>query len=178
MQQIKQFLQGKKTYFSAALIALVAVCGWWFGVLDDTHALALLGAAGVAAGLGAKSQRTAEAIMTVLSDIRSVQAKAAVGQKIDPKQFAADLSKQIMSQFATGGIVRSTPAGAVSNVVPLSGETFIPSNLKSATCMFCNQPLTSGGGVCDSPLNNTEPLGSGKRLHAFAVVSPAGSTAK
>jgi hypothetical protein len=124
MQRIKEFLQGKKTYLSAALIALVAICGWWYGVLDDTKALALLGVAGVSAGLGAKSERTAAAILTVLRDIRQVQATAAVGQKIDPKAFAADLSKQLMSQFAGGGLVRSTPAGAVSNVVPLAtGKT-------------------------------------------------------
>jgi predicted membrane metal-binding protein len=117
MQRIKQFLKGKKTYLSAALIALVAICGWWFGVIGYAEALSLLGVAGAAAGLGAKSERTAEAILTVLGDIRSTQAKTAVGQKIDPKQFAADLSKQIMSQFAAGNLVRSTPAGAVSNVV-------------------------------------------------------------
>ncbi|HEV7521300.1 MAG TPA: hypothetical protein VGP89_09390 [Candidatus Angelobacter sp.] len=119
MQQIKEFLQGKKTYLSAAGIAMVAICGWWFGALNDTQALALLGVAGAAAGLGAKSARTAEAILTVLRDIRQVQAKATVGQKIDPKQFAADLSKQLMSQFAGGGLVRSTPAGAVSNVTQI-----------------------------------------------------------
>ena len=123
MQQIKEFLQGKKTYFSAALIALVAVCGWWFGVLDDTHALALLGAAGVAAGLGAKSQRTAEAIMSELAQVRQAQAVAAMNHtKIDPRQLAADLAKQVLSNFATGGLVRSTPAGAVSNVVPVAIE--------------------------------------------------------
>jgi hypothetical protein len=122
MQPIKEFLQGKKTYLSAAGIALVAICGWWYGVLDDTKALALLGVAGVSAGLGAKSERNAEAVLTVLRDIRQVQAKDSVGQKIDVKQFTADLSKQIMSQFAGGGLVRSTPAGAVSNVVPLAAD--------------------------------------------------------
>jgi hypothetical protein len=122
MERIKEFLQGKKTYLSAALIALVAICGWWFRVLDYTHALALLGVAGVSAGLGAKSERVAEAILAALGDIRQVQARASVGQKIDPKQFAADLSKQLMSQFALGGLVRSTPGGAVSNVVPLAAD--------------------------------------------------------
>jgi hypothetical protein len=122
MQRIKEFLQGKKTYLSAAAIALIAVCGWWYGVLDDTKALALLGVAGVSAGLGAKSERNAEAVLTVLRDIRQVQAKDSVGQKIDVKQFTADLSKQIMSQFAGGGLVRSTPGGAVSNVVPLAAD--------------------------------------------------------
>jgi hypothetical protein len=118
MQNIKSFLQGKKTYLSAALIALVAIIGWWLGVVSEPQALAMLGVAGVGAGLGAKSERTSQAILTVLGDIRNVQAKAAAaGQKIDPKQFAVDLSKQIMSQFATGGLVRSTPAGAASNVV-------------------------------------------------------------
>lgn len=126
MQNIKDFLQGKKTYLSAALIALVAIFGWWFGVLDETKALALLGVAGVGAGLGAKSERAAEAILTVLGDIRSAQAEAAQsGKKIDPKQLAVDLSKEILSKFATGGMVRSTPAGAESNVVPVPGTPFV-----------------------------------------------------
>jgi hypothetical protein len=175
MQAIQQFLQGKKTYISAAALCMVAVSGFLFGYIGGTEATALLSAAGALAGLGAKSQRTAQ---TIIAELRQVQAAAASGQKIDPKAFAADLSKQLMSQFAAGGIVRSTPAGAVSNVVPLSVETIVPPNLKPATCMFCNQPLTYGGGVCDSPLNNTEPLGSGKRLHVVAVVVPAGSTAR
>jgi hypothetical protein len=119
MQAIKQFLQGKKTYLSAALIALVACLGWWFGVIGDAEALSLLGVAGATAGLGAKSQRTADVIMTALAEVRQLQAQAAVGQKIDPKQFVADISKQLMSQFAAGGLVRSTPGGAVSNVVPI-----------------------------------------------------------
>jgi hypothetical protein len=118
MQRIKEFLQGKKTYLSAAGIALVAICGWWFGVLNDAEAAALLGVAGAAAGLGAKSDRTAETVMTVLRDIRQAQAKAAVGQKIDAKQLAVDLGKEVLSNFATAGAVRSTPAGPVSTFVP------------------------------------------------------------
>jgi hypothetical protein len=118
MQNIKDFLQGKKTYISAALIALVAIVGWWLGVVSEPQALAMLGVAGVGAGLGAKSERTAEAILAVLGDIRSAQAQAAAaGKKIDAKQLAVDLSKEVLSNFAAGGLVRSTPAGAVSNVV-------------------------------------------------------------
>jgi hypothetical protein len=118
MQNIKSFLQGKKTYISAALIALVAIVGWWLGVVSEPQALAMLGIAGVGAGLGAKSERTAEAILTVLGDIRSSQAQAAAsGKKIDAKQLAVDLGKEVLKQFAVGGMVRSTPAGAVSNVV-------------------------------------------------------------
>lgn len=122
MQHIKQFLQGKKTYFSAALIALVAICGRWFGVIGYTEALALLGAAGVAAGLGAKSERTAGAILAALDDIQQAQAKVPAGQKIDTKLLAADLGKAVLSQFAATNIVRSTRAGAVSNVAPLPVE--------------------------------------------------------
>jgi hypothetical protein len=118
MQNIKSFLQGKKTYISAALIALVAIVGWWLGVVSEPQALAMLGVAGVGAGLGAKSERSAEAILAMLGDIRSAQAQAAAtGKKIDAKQLAVDLSKEVLSNFAAGGLVRSTPAGAVSNVV-------------------------------------------------------------
>jgi hypothetical protein len=120
MQQIKQFLQGKKTYLSAALIALVACFGWWFKVIGYTEALALLGGAGVAAGLGAKSERTAGAILAALDDIQQAQAKVPAGQKLDPKQLVEDIGKALLAKFAQDGMVRSTPAGAVSNVVPLS----------------------------------------------------------
>jgi hypothetical protein len=120
MQQIKQFLQGKKTYLSAALIALVACLGWWFKVIGYTEALSLLGVAGAMAGLGAKSERTAGAILAVLDDIQQAQAKVPPGQKIDTKQLVDDIGKSLLAKFAQGGMVRSTPAGAVSNVVPLS----------------------------------------------------------
>lgn len=123
MLKIKQLLQGKKTYISALFIALVACGAWWIHVIGYTEALSLLGVAGGMAGLGAKSERTAAAVLAVLGDIQQAQAKIPPGQKIDAKQFAIDLSKQIMSQFAQGGIVRSTPAGAASNVVPLAAES-------------------------------------------------------
>jgi hypothetical protein len=165
MQPIKEFLQGKKTYLSAALIALVAICGWWLRVLDDTHTLLFLGAACAAAGLGAKSERTAAAILTVLGDIRQVQSKATVGQKIDPKQFAADLSKQIMSQFAGGGLVRSTPAGAMSNVVVPGNDPF-PNK-----CIFCGQSINWNGGVCTEPKNDSAPGSDGQRRHVFMTVN-------
>lgn len=175
MQQIKQFLQGKKTYLSAALIALVACFGWWFGVIGDTEALSLLGVAGAAAGLGAKSERTSEAILTVLRDMRQVQATSAVGQKIDPKTFVADLSKQLMSQFAQGGLMRSTPGGAASNVVPTSGETFVPTNANPATCFYCGLALSANGGVCDSPLNGSAIMTNGRRGHVVVTFAPGGT---
>jgi hypothetical protein len=150
MQRLKQFLQGKKTYLSAALIALVACCGWWFKVIGYAEALSLLGVAGAAAGLGAKSERTGQAILAVLDDIQHAQSKLPPGQKIDTKQFVEDIGKALLVKFAQGGMVRSTPAGAVSNVI--FGETLLPTDLKPATCIFCHQPLTAGGGICDSRL--------------------------
>jgi hypothetical protein len=170
MQRIKEFLQGKKTYLSAALIALVAVFGWWTGVLNDTYALALLGVAGTSAGLGAKSQRTAEAVLAALGDIRQVQAKTAVGQKIDPKQFAADLSRQLMAQFAVGGLVRSTPGGMMSNVVTGNSAA-------AQTCIYCGLPIAANNTVCTDPKNISEPDTVGNRHHTF-LVAGSGSAAK
>jgi hypothetical protein len=176
MQQIKQFLQGKKTYFSAALIALVSCIAWWIHVIGYTEALSLLGVAGGMAGLGAKSQRTAETILAVLGDIQQAQAKIPPGQKLDTKQLAADLGKAVLANFAQTGAMRSTPAGAVSNVVPLPAETLLPTDLKPATCVFCGLAVTANGGLCDSPRNDSAPMGSGKRFHIFMTVN--GSAAK
>jgi hypothetical protein len=178
MQAIQQFLQGKKTYISAAALGLVAICGFLFGYLGGTETTALLSAAGALAGLGAKSQRTADAIMTALAEVRQVQATTAVGQKIDTKALVADLSKQLMSQFALGGLVRSTPGGAASNVVPLNGSSLLPTDLKPATCFFCGLELTADGGVCSSPLNDSAPGTGGLRNHVFVARYPAKDAAR
>jgi hypothetical protein len=77
MGEIRQFLQGKKTYISAALSSIVALAGWWFGAIDTTNAAALLATAGAVAGLGAKAQRTSQLVLTALNDIRAAQTTAA-----------------------------------------------------------------------------------------------------
>jgi hypothetical protein len=100
MQSLKQFLQGKKTYFSAIVIAIAALCGWWFGTIDNATAVAMLGVAGAAAGLGAKSQRTAEIFLSTLADLRQAQAVNAAGQKVDHKQIAAEVIKQMDAAFS------------------------------------------------------------------------------
>jgi hypothetical protein len=115
MQEIKQFLQGKKTYLSATAIALTAICGWWFGTLDNTQAVALLSVAGAAAGLGAKSQRTAETVLTTLADLRQAQAKNVVGQKIDPRQLATDVAKNLFSSVMSSGFSPKV-AASISNI--------------------------------------------------------------
>jgi hypothetical protein len=123
MLNLKNWLQGKKTYISAAALCLVAIAGFLLGYLGGTETTGMLATAGALAGLGAKSQRTADEVMTVLSGIRQAQAVAAVNHtKIDPKQLAVDLGKAVLSNFAQSGLVRSTPGGAVSNVNVTSGD--------------------------------------------------------
>jgi hypothetical protein len=104
MQDIKKWLQGKKTYLSAALIALVACLGWWFGVIGDAEALSLLGVAGAAAGLGAKSERTAEAILDALGEMQTLQRAHASGQLG---------SREAVEQFLRKEIARGAAAGFV-----------------------------------------------------------------
>ncbi|MFL6310597.1 MAG: hypothetical protein ACJ71W_00700 [Terriglobales bacterium] len=175
MQQIKQFLQGKKTYISAAALGLVAICGFLFGYLGGTETTALLSTAGALAGLGAKSQRTADAIMTALAEVRQVQATSAVGQKIDPKQLVEDIGKALLAKFAQGGLVSSTPAGAVSNVVTTSGEAFVSTDVNPATCFYCGLALSANGGVCDSPLNGSALMTNGRRGHVVVTFAPGGT---
>lgn len=92
MTKVVTFLQGKKTYISAAALALVAVLGWWFGALSNANALAVLSAAGVAAGLGAKSERYGQLVLTALSNVRDAQAQH---KPVDVKAVASEISKQI-----------------------------------------------------------------------------------
>jgi hypothetical protein len=135
MHQLKEFLQGKKTYISAAALGLVAAIGFLLGYIGGTEATALLSAAGALAGLGAKSQRTADVIMTALAEVRQVQARTAVGQKIDTKALVADLSKQLFQQIvASGGVVPvpGTPfVGAPSVKLPQSDGTAVQGVSKS-----------------------------------------------
>jgi hypothetical protein len=166
MQNFQKFLQGKKTYFSAIVIAIAALCGWWFGTINSTQAIAMLATAGAAAGLGAKSERAAEAVLSMLADLRKAQAVNAVGQKIDHRQIAAEVVKQLAAGFSSGGVLpaRTAVAGLGNDPSP-------------ARCVFCGQPIYSNGTVCIDPRNNTEPDTVGNRHHVFTV-SGTGATAK
>ena len=60
MNRIREFLKGKKTYLSAAGLAIVAGLGWWFNAFNGTVATGMLAMAAGLAGLGAKSDRAAQ----------------------------------------------------------------------------------------------------------------------
>lgn|GEM_PF-4711890 len=104
MAKIREFLKGKKTYFSAIAMAIVALTGWYLNAISNTEALAILTAAGAAAGLGAKAERIAEALLAGVAEVKQAQAVAAVNAKIDPKQLAVDVAKGMLAQLASGGV--------------------------------------------------------------------------
>jgi hypothetical protein len=180
MEKIRKFLQGKKTYISAAALALVAILGWWLGAVDNTNASALLCAAGALAGLGAKSQRTAEAVLVALGNLRDAQDAHARGQKVDLFKLAQQIGVQVIP-----GIV---PISAVpgeqpyphtaSFAVPFSSVaapgTILP-NAWNPLCIYCGQSISANGGACTGKNNPIAPDTSGVVCHVF-VVQPGAET--
>src|SRR5436190_13502458 len=83
MKKIKQFLVGKKTYIGASALALIAVFGWWTGVMSGVVASGMLAAAFGIAGLGAKTDRLAAVAIEALNEAKRVQSIRAQGQKIN-----------------------------------------------------------------------------------------------
>jgi hypothetical protein len=117
MANIAKFLQGKKTYISAAALALAAILGWWFGAINDANALALLSLAGAAAGLGAKSQRNAELMMAALGSVRAAQAghtsviKALQGQVVKHQADLVKLAEKVApgADISAGRVIVPAP---------------------------------------------------------------------
>jgi hypothetical protein len=113
MAKLKEFLQGKKTYFSAIAMAIVALSGWYLNAISSTEALAILCAAGAAAGLGAKSERVAEALLAGVADVKlGVQQAQSANSKVDPKQLGVDVAKAMLAQLASGGVAPISKNGA------------------------------------------------------------------
>jgi hypothetical protein len=121
MGKIVKGLQGKKTYISAAALALVAILGWWFGALSQANALALLCLAGASAGLGAKSERYAQATLAALSNVRDAQAQH---KPLDIKALAAEIIQNVttvsqeqckhdLSKWIGNGQLKCLECGAV-----------------------------------------------------------------
>jgi hypothetical protein len=132
MEKIRQILQGKKTYISAAALALVAILGWWLGAVDNTNAVSLLATAGALAGLGAKSQRTAQAVLVAISDLRDAQEAHARGQKVDLFKFAQQVGLQVIPGIVPISVPGEQPyPHTASFTVPFSsvaapGATAVP----------------------------------------------------
>ena len=122
MTTIRAWLHKKKTYFSAGALALVACLGYFGGVLDETNALALLTFAGGLAGLGAKSQRTADQIRAALDDVRNAQARAAAQHNpIDVRQLAVAVAKEVAPAVVSCFV--SVPAEGASAAVQMPTVT-------------------------------------------------------
>ena len=97
MRTLRQFLQGKKTYISAAVIALAAGIGYLTGAVNGAAATAMLGFAGTAAGLGAKSERNAAVAMTLLGDLKEMIAQ----HRIDPRKLGTDVAKSLFTEVSS-----------------------------------------------------------------------------
>jgi hypothetical protein len=113
MNRIREFLKGKKTYLSAAGLAIVAGVGWWFNAISSTVAVGMLATAGGLAGLGAKSDRAAEMTIVALEDVRRVTQNK---QPVTAAQIATIVSDVVMGATKAG--LSITPPGApVPNVL-------------------------------------------------------------
>jgi hypothetical protein len=158
MKNIKDFLQGKKTYIGAAALALIAILGWWFGAVSGTVASGMLAAAFGIAGLGAKGDRLTALTFEALNEAKRVQSLRATGQKIDWTAEGVTLAQIIKSaiQEARTQTLTISPPGA-----------FVPLGNFSATCIFCGQPINFNGGICTDLKNDSAPGTDGQRRHVF-----------
>lgn len=115
MANILTFLQGKKTYISAAVLAFVAIAGWWFGAINDTNFMALLSIAGAAAGLGAKSERNAQLVLGALETVRAAQAghtstvQALKSVVVQNQNDLAKLAGKIAPDAGIGRVITPVP---------------------------------------------------------------------
>jgi hypothetical protein len=144
MTQIRKFLQGKKTYLSAAALALAAILGWYFGYIDGTQATAMLATAGIGAGLGAKSNRVAQDLMAGLTSIRYAQVTAAQQHKpVDVKQLAGEVAKHVASEViaavANNTVVVPVAASTVVGTTAVSGAPPGNSQAPGTTVTFTHE---------------------------------------
>jgi hypothetical protein len=116
MTNIREVLKGKKTYICAGALAAVAILGFLFGYVDGAQATAMLMTAGGLAGLGAKSQRAAEATMAALTEVHYAQNQARLAHKpLDAKQLAADVARTVAPQVIA----------AVTQQIPVAGTSVV-----------------------------------------------------
>lgn len=90
---MREWLQGKKTYIGAALMVVCAAVGWWMGIVNGANTLSVFAAAFSVAGLGAKANRYGELTLTALEEVKRVANLKSSGQKIDPSEIAALVTK-------------------------------------------------------------------------------------
>jgi hypothetical protein len=120
---IRAWLQGKKTYMCAAALAVTGCAGYYSGALPGATASAVLCAAGGLAGLGAKSQRTADSVLAALNDVRDAQARAAAQHKpVDVKALAAAVAKEMAPQVVSAIVPVAGVPGAAGSQIPRSPD--------------------------------------------------------
>jgi hypothetical protein len=66
-----KWLQGKKTYFGAGLIAAAAIAGFWYGQIDATQLAAGLGMALATIGIGHKFDRQIATLVELLEEAKA-----------------------------------------------------------------------------------------------------------
>jgi hypothetical protein len=126
MQKIKQFLVGKKTYIGASLLALIAIFGWWTGVVSGAAAAGMLAAAFGIAGLGAKAERLAAVTLEALNEAKRVQSVRAQGARInwaEEGQVIAQLVKKAVEQVRSVTVFPAQPLEMTpGTMAPNAGE--------------------------------------------------------
>lgn len=179
MQQIKDFLKGKKTYIGAAALALVSIFGWWFGALNGTIASGMLAASFGIAGLAAKGDRLAAATMEALNEAKRVQQLRASGQKIDWNDETKRITQIVLDQVKDYLPPTLSWSGTTSPVpvYPSNAAVTFP-QVATLSCLFCALPIDANGGICTSKANNSAPDAAGNRHHCYLVPAPPGVSAK
>jgi hypothetical protein len=126
MQKIKQFLVGKKTYISASALALIAILGWWTGVIPGAVASGMLAAAFGIAGLAAKADRLAAVTLEALNEAKRVQTVRAQGVKINWAEEGQVIARIIQDAVAQSRSVTVFPASPLEmtpgTMTPNAGE--------------------------------------------------------
>jgi hypothetical protein len=79
---IVKWLQGKKTYIGAAVIAIAVIVGFFYGVVSADSLAIGLGAAISVAGMAAKTERYLSAGVAILTDIKGRQYSAAATEAV------------------------------------------------------------------------------------------------
>jgi hypothetical protein len=72
-----KWLTGKKTYIGAAVLALAAIVGFWYGAIDGVQLTQALGVAFAIVGLGHKADRQIAAAVAALEAAKAARTDAA-----------------------------------------------------------------------------------------------------
>lgn len=88
MTRVWQWLEGKKTYIGASSLALIAIAGFWTGVIDGTQLGEGLSVALAIVGLGHKFDRQVEAFVAAMEAAKAKSEKPST-QAAQPAEIPA-----------------------------------------------------------------------------------------